>query len=121
MINMFANPVNQPFRSGPLPNSQQRGRGRGFLSARGRKGKQLFSKSISPAECENIQSTKLFSHKTSDEKVVLCRENTEFLTSNAFSVFSEKLGKVNKRFLHFRYSKGISYPISVRTTSNCTF
>ena len=27
MMNQFVNPVNQPFRSGPLPNSQQRGRG----------------------------------------------------------------------------------------------
>ena len=37
MINQFVNPVNHPFRSGPLPNSQQRGRGRRFLFARGRR------------------------------------------------------------------------------------
>ena len=52
MMNQFVNPVNQPFRSDPLPNSQQRGKGRGFLFARGRRGKQLRSMSVSSTESE---------------------------------------------------------------------
>ena len=46
MMNQFVNPVNQPFPSGPLPNSQQGGRGQGFLFAGGRRGKQLLLMSV---------------------------------------------------------------------------
>ena len=41
-------------------------------------------------------------------------------TCRSSSVFPEKLGKVNKRSLHFRVSKGISDFISIRTISNGT-
>ena len=120
MMNQFVNPVNQPFRSGPLPNSQQRGRGRGFLFARGRRGKQLLSMSVSSTESGNTRSTRLSSHTSSDEKVVICRKHAEFLASGSSSVFPEKLGKVNKRSFHFRVSKGISDSIPIRTISNGT-
>ena len=120
MMNQFVNPVNQPFRSGPLPNSQQRDRGQGFLFARGRRGKQLLSMSVSSTESGYTQSTRLSSHTSSDKKVVICRKHAEFSASGSSSVFPEKLGKVNKRSLHFRVSEGISDSISIRTISNGT-
>ena len=70
IMNQFANPINQVFPSG----------------------KQLFSKSVSPAESGNNQSTKLSSHKSSDKKVVINRKYIEFLTSRVSSVFPENLG-----------------------------
>ena len=120
MMNQFVNPANQLFRSGPLTNSQERGRNQGFIFTRGRRDKQLLSISVSTAESENSQSTKLFSHTSTGKKVVICREHAEFLTSKASSVFPEKLGKVNKRSLYFRVSKGISDSISIRTILNGT-
>ena len=42
------------------------------------------------------------------------------MASRSSSVFPEKLGKVNKRSLHFRASKEISDSISIRTISNST-
>ena len=120
VINQFVNPANQSFRSGPLPNSQQRDRAPGFLFERGRRGKQLLSMSVSSTECGNTQSTRLSSHTSSDKKVVICREHAEFSASRSSSVFPEKLGKVKNRSLHFRVSKGISNSISIRTISNNT-
>ena len=120
MINQFVNPANHPFRSGPLPNSQQRGRGRGFLFARGRRCKQLLSKPVSSTESGNTQSTRLSSHTSSDKKVVICTELAEFSPSKWSSVFPEKLGKVNKWSLHFGVSKELSDSISIRTISNGT-
>ena len=120
MMNQFVNPVNEPFRSDPLPNSQQRGMGRGFLFARGRRGKQLPSMSVSSTESGNNQTTGLSSHISSDKKVVICREHAEFSASRSSSVFPEKLGKVSKRSLHFRVGKGISDSISIRTISSGT-
>ena len=120
MINQFVNPVNHPFRSGPLPNSQQRGRGRGFLFARGRRGKQLLSKPVSSTENGNTQSTRLSSRTSSDKKVVICTELAEFSPSKWSSAFPEKLGKVNKWSLHFGVSKELSDSISIRTISNGT-
>ena len=66
MMNQFVNPVNRPFWPGPLPNSQQRGRGQSFLFARGRRGKQLLSMLVSSAESENTQPTKSSSHTSSE-------------------------------------------------------
>ena len=120
MMSQFVNPVNQPFRSGPLPNSQHRGRGQGFSFARGRRGNQLLSMSVSSTESGNTQSTRLSSHTSSDKKVAICREHAEFSATRSSSVFPEKLGKVNRRSLHFRVSKGISDSISIRTISNGT-
>ena len=114
MINQFVNPVNQPFWSGPLPNNHKRGRGRDFLFARGRRGKQLLSMSVSSTESGDTQSTRLSSHAS-----VECREHEEFSASRSSSIFPEKLGKV-KRSLHFRVSKGISDSFSIRTISNST-
>ena len=120
MMNQFVNPANQPFRSGPLPNSQQRGRGRGFLFARGRRGKQLLSMSVSSTEGGTTKPARLSSHTSSDEKVVICGEHGEYSASRLLSVFPEKLGKVNKQTPHLRVSKGISDSISIRTISNGT-
>ena len=64
----FANPVNQPFRLDPFPNNQQKRRWRGFLFARGRSGKQLFSKPVSAAQNGNVQSAELSSYTSSDKK-----------------------------------------------------
>ena len=50
----------------------------------------------------------------------MCRKHAEFSASRLSSIFSEKLGKVNKRFRHFRVSKGISDSISIRNISNGT-
>ena len=66
MMNQFVNPVNRPFWPGPLPNSQQRGRGQSFLFARGRRSKQLLSMLVSSAESENTQPTKSSSHTSSE-------------------------------------------------------
>ena len=65
-MNQFVNPVNRPFWPGPLPNSQQRGRGQSFLFARGRRSKQLLSMLVSSAESENTQPTKSSSHTSSE-------------------------------------------------------
>ena len=73
-----------------------------------------------PTESGNTQSTRLSSHTSSDKKVAICRKHAEFLASGSPSVFPEKLGKVNKRSLHFRVSKGLSGSISIRTISNGT-
>ena len=76
--------------------------------------------SVSSTESGNTQSTRLSSNTSSDKKVVICRKHAEFLASGSSSVFPEKLGKVNKRSLHFRVSKGISDSIPIRTISNGT-
>ena len=109
-----------PFDQAPYPKASKEVGGRGVSFARRRGGKQFFSKSVSSDESGNAQSTKLFSHTSSNKKVVTCREYAEFSTSKASSVFPEKLGKVNKRSLHFRVSEGISDFISIRTISNGT-
>ena len=115
MMNQFVNPVNQPFWPGPLPNSQQRARGQDILFARGRRDNISFS-----TESGSTKSTRLYSHITSDKKVAVCTEHTEFSASRSSSVFPEKLGKVDKQSLHFRVSEGISDSMSIRTISNGT-
>ena len=115
MMNQFVNPVNQPFWPGPLPNSQQRARGQDILFARGRRDNISFS-----TESGSTKSTRLYSHITSDKKVAICTEHTEFSASRSSSVFPEKLGKVDKQSLHFRVSEGISDSMSIRTISNGT-
>ena len=70
----------------PQPTKRQ---GRGFLFARGGRGKQLFLKSVSSAESANTESTKSSSHIFSYRKVAICRKQTEFSTSRASSVFPD--------------------------------
>lgn len=108
-----------PFDQAPNSTANKEVGGEAFFFPRERRGKQLFSKSASSALCGNTQSTKLFSH-TSSDKVVACREYIEFSTSRVSSVFSEKVGKVNKRALHYRVSEEILESISIRTISNGT-
>ena len=76
--------------------------------------------SVSSTESGNTKSTKLSSHTSSHKKVGICRQHAEFSASRLSSIFSEKLEKVNKRFRHFRVSKGISDSISIRNISNGT-
>ena len=103
-----------PFGQTPYPIANRE------VRAEARRGKQLLSMSVSSTESGNTKSTKLSSRTSSHKKVGICSEHAEFSASRLFSVFSEKLGKVNKRSLHFRVSKGISDSISMRTISNGT-
>lgn len=116
----FANPVNQPFRLDPFPNNQQKRRWRGFLFARGRSGKQLFSKPVSAAQNGNVQSAELSSYTSSDKKQLYVEIIQNFRPAGRFQYFQKNLEKLTNDPIYFRVSVRISDSFSIRTISNGT-
>ena len=95
MINQSANSVIQPFWSEPYPTTSKDVGGRGFLFAR-RRNKQLSSKSVSSADSENTQSTKVSLHTSNNKKWLYAEKIQNFQPARSLQYFLKKLGKANK-------------------------